>query len=366
MDDQTLAVEPHLSMETQIRYAISRDGAAIAYWTLGEGAPLVYLAGGPWSHIEAWYAPACRRWYERLARCRMLVRYDLRGTGWSERDTLDYSLDTQVTDAEAVVDRLGLDRFWLVGAADAGPAAIAYASRHAERVAGLILWCTWARGADLRSPQMEAWLDAWLRLLDRDWEIATEACAHRALGWSAGEVGRQAAQRLRETATPRAARAALAAIGSVDVTDLLQGLRTPALILHRRAIPWLPVDIARDLAARLPDARLTVVEGESTAPYLGDAEAVASAIDDFLAETEVACPASRPAAGAARDTSAGLTARETEVLRLLASGRTNAEIAGALVLSVRTVERHVANIYGKIGARGRADATAYALTRGLI
>jgi DNA-binding CsgD family transcriptional regulator len=55
----------------------------------------------------------------------------------------------------------------------------------------------------------------------------------------------------------------------------------------------------------------------------------------------------------------GLTGREVEVLRLIAAGRSNAEIADALVLSVKTVERHTSNIYAKIGARGRAAATAY-------
>ena len=64
--------------------------------------------------------------------------------------------------------------------------------------------------------------------------------------------------------------------------------------------------------------------------------------------------------------SEGLTKREVEVLRLVASGSTNNEIANGLVLSVRTVERHIGNIYAKIGARGRADATAYALTRNLV
>ncbi|MEO9256434.1 MAG: LuxR C-terminal-related transcriptional regulator, partial [Tepidiformaceae bacterium] len=61
-----------------------------------------------------------------------------------------------------------------------------------------------------------------------------------------------------------------------------------------------------------------------------------------------------------------LTARERETLRLLASGLTNKEIAAAMVVSVRTVENHVANLYGKIGARGRADATAFALSHGLM
>jgi ATP/maltotriose-dependent transcriptional regulator MalT len=61
----------------------------------------------------------------------------------------------------------------------------------------------------------------------------------------------------------------------------------------------------------------------------------------------------------------GLSEREVEVLRLIAAGRSNREIAAELVLSVRTVERHITNIYGKIDARGKADATAYALNHGL-
>jgi DNA-binding CsgD family transcriptional regulator len=60
-----------------------------------------------------------------------------------------------------------------------------------------------------------------------------------------------------------------------------------------------------------------------------------------------------------------LTRREAEVLGLLAEGRTNKEIAAELVLSTATVERHVANLYRKIGARRRAEATAYALNHGL-
>jgi len=62
----------------------------------------------------------------------------------------------------------------------------------------------------------------------------------------------------------------------------------------------------------------------------------------------------------------GLTPREAEVLRLVAAGRSNKEIADALVLSLRTTARHVTNIYGKIGARNRADATAYAIRSGLM
>ena len=61
----------------------------------------------------------------------------------------------------------------------------------------------------------------------------------------------------------------------------------------------------------------------------------------------------------------GLTEREVEVLAFVAAGRTSREVAEELSLSVTTVQRHIANIYGKIGVRNRAEATAYALRRGL-
>jgi DNA-binding NarL/FixJ family response regulator len=61
----------------------------------------------------------------------------------------------------------------------------------------------------------------------------------------------------------------------------------------------------------------------------------------------------------------GLTEREVDVLRSIAAGRTNREIAEDLVVSVRTVERHIANLYRKIGARGRADAAGFAHRHGL-
>ena len=62
----------------------------------------------------------------------------------------------------------------------------------------------------------------------------------------------------------------------------------------------------------------------------------------------------------------GLTHREVEVLRLIAVGKSSRYVAEELVLSIRTVERHITNIYGKINARGRADATAYALGHELL
>ena len=71
--------------------------------------------------------------------------------------------------------------------------------------------------------------------------------------------------------------------------------------------------------------------------------------------------ASVRAASLRRNLPDGLTPREAEVLGLIAAGHTNREISDDLTLSVRTVARHITNIYAKIGARGKADATAYAI-----
>ena len=86
-------------MEPRIHYAQSEDGVSIAYWTLGNGEPFVYSPVMPFSHIQLeWGIPECRRWYERLASGRQLVRFDGRGSGLSDRDASDFMLDAQLRD----------------------------------------------------------------------------------------------------------------------------------------------------------------------------------------------------------------------------------------------------------------------------
>jgi DNA-binding NarL/FixJ family response regulator len=96
----------------------------------------------------------------------------------------------------------------------------------------------------------------------------------------------------------------------------------------------------------------------------GVATGAARAAHDLATELGMTRWAQRAAAllkQAERTRPAGLTSREAEILRLLAEGRTNRDIAATLVLSVHTIERHLANAYRKIGARNRAEATAFAL-----
>jgi len=228
----------------------------------------------------------------------MVIGYDSRGTGLSDRDATDFSLDAQILDLEAVVDRLGLQQLALYASIHAGPMAIAYAARHPERISHLILWCTYARGSDyLQSPQIGA-----IRgLLTQDWQLYTETVSHVFLGWPEGKPARQFAAFLRESVTQEAAQAAFSVLREVDVSPLLAQVGAQTLVLHRRQVMFPAVDIARRLASGIPDARLALLEGSSAAAFLGDTEAVLRAIDEFLGEgEEPAHAAEAPEAGAFR------------------------------------------------------------------
>jgi len=268
-------------MEPRIQYAKTKDGVSIAFWTLGEGMPLVHTPP-PFSHVQlAWQDPKSRQFYERLAQSRMLVRYDGRGMGLSDREVTDFSVDTFVLDLEAVVDHLGLKSISLFAPSWFGPGSIAYAARHPERVSRLVLWGSITRGSDIMgTPQSQGLL----ALMDKDWELFTETLAHVVFGWSAGEPAREYAALMRESVRKEATQALVRAIADIDVTTLLQQVRAPTLILHRRQLSYLTVDAARGLASRIPGARFILLEGDSAAPYLGDSESVLTAIDEFLGE----------------------------------------------------------------------------------
>ena len=225
-----------------------------------------------------------RRWYERLAEKRKLIRYDVRGAGLSDGD-IGAARDTLLLDIDAVVDRLRVERFALMGAANLGPVAIAYAARHPERVSHLILWAAYARPSDW---SQSSTVRAVRALMDKDWTFYTEAAAHALLGWSEGEPARRYAALIRESITQEGVRRTIAAASKFDVADLLSQVMSPTLVFHRRQLPVLSVEVARGLASRIPDARLVLLEGESPAPYLGDMEVVLAAIDEFLGEGEEA------------------------------------------------------------------------------
>lgn len=342
-----------------LKFARSADGVSIGWTNIGAGPSLVYLPGVPFSNLEAeWRIPVLRRAFEGLALHLRFVQYDGRGTGRSQRDVSDLSLAAMLRDLDAVVDAAGLDRFALLGFYNSVTHAISYAARHPERVTHLVLFGGSARGWD---PMSGNATQALLSLIDRDWDTFVESVTHAWLGWPDDEEGRLAADWFRTATTPAVARATLQAASGIDVTRELPDVQCPALVLHRRGATVVPLEMSNELAAELPNGELRLIEGRSASLFFEDTDAVVAEIIGFVTGRA-------PKAGARRATPAGrsrLSPREREVLRLVAAGDSNGEIAARLGLSTNTVERHVTNVYRKIDARGRADATAYAIHHGI-
>lgn len=267
-------------MEPQVRYARTADGVGIAYWTIGEGPPLVQMPLVPFSHIEMeWRMPEIRRWYERLARGATVVRYDGRGNGLSQRDVPDLSLEAHLRDLEAVIGALGPGPVTLLGIFHSGPAAIAYAARNPDRVSHLLLWCTYAKGEDYWKAAQAEGLRA---LRQADYSLFLRTAAHEIFGWAEDEQAGRFAELMRQAVDPEEADRLIVPTRTVDVTAELGAIRSPALVLHRRQLRWLDLSLSRDLASRIPGARLVVVDGGSPYPPAGEIESAARAIDEFL------------------------------------------------------------------------------------
>jgi class 3 adenylate cyclase len=278
-------------MEPRIQYAKTADGVSIAFSTLGKGQPFVQTPVAVCGVLQVeWQIPEIRAWDERVAQKRMLVKYDSRCTGLSTRAAGDCSLDAMVRDLEAVVDRVEAPHFALMGTVNYGPVAIAYAARHPERVSHLVLWSTYARATDMWTPQTESIT----QLVKSDWNAYTEAVCHYFAGWSTAETTRRLAEMMRKTVSPEEYLSLYLALAQADVVALLQEVRVPTLVIHRRQIPWLSVDAASYLASSIPGARLTMLEGASGAYAVEDSEAVLLAIDEFLGEGEEAAGAKIP------------------------------------------------------------------------
>jgi DNA-binding CsgD family transcriptional regulator/pimeloyl-ACP methyl ester carboxylesterase len=352
----------------RISYARSADGVRLAFTVAGEGPALVFVPWVPFSNLQMeWQNPLLHRIFEQLARRLTLIHYDGRGTGHSQRDVTDLSPDAMVADLEAVVDQVGVAEVSLLGQYNSCTHAVAYAARHQERVRRMALFGGSGRGWNAMSARQT---QALLSLIEQDWDMFADTAAHQWLGWSAGEAGRAMADGIRGAVTPRIARATLQAASATDVTEQLPNVAAPTLVLHRRDMAQIPVDLSRSLAKELPRGRLVVLDGAQPALFMEDSAAVVGMLIDFFCDgiepTEEAPQGMlEGAAGHSVPPPGGLSRREREVLRLLAAGESNRQIARRLGLSPHTVERHVANLYRKIGARGRADATAYALRNGL-
>lgn len=338
----------------------------IAYQVIGTGASTLVVLPGLASHLTFdWQTPETRTYYQRLATGRRLIRYDKRGTGLSDRPLGEayYSREAFMGDLEAVLDAAGVGRVALLGWSEGGSLAIAFAVAHPERVERLVLYGAYAKryaapGYPIGGDQARG--EAVLQLVRSEWGLGSrvladifvpEADAQRAAWFTAYQ---------REATSPQVAAELLRSAYRADVRELLPRVAAPALVLHRRHDRAVPFALGLYLAQHLPHVTFRELEGEHHLPYFGDVNAITDAIDAFFC--------AGPATDGADPTEPQphLSPREMEVLRLVAEGYPNRQIADALCLSPATVARHLANIYHKLGVSTRTAAAAHALRHRLV
>jgi pimeloyl-ACP methyl ester carboxylesterase/DNA-binding winged helix-turn-helix (wHTH) protein len=260
------ADEGRVAVRQEIRFCRSADGVEVAYATSGDGPPLVKAAH--WlSHLDYdWESLVWRPWLQELSHRHRLVRYDERGSGLSDGDVDEVSIETKVADLEAVVDACGLERFALLGLSGGGPASVAYAARHPDRVSKLVLYGAFARGRMARARTAEEKREAALmvELAELGWGRDDPAYRHVfALQFMPDGTQEQWAafdELQRRTATPANAARIMAATADLDVTALAPSVRAPTLVIHSRGDRRAPLAEGRGLATLIPDSRLVVLD----------------------------------------------------------------------------------------------------------
>jgi pimeloyl-ACP methyl ester carboxylesterase/DNA-binding CsgD family transcriptional regulator len=334
------------------------DGHRIAYATVGEGPPLVFPAWWVSNVVEDRKDERFRRFTDAFATGRTAIRYDRLGTGVSDRDRprKTLTLDFEVAVLEALVDHLGLDRLSLVGSSSGGPTAVVYAVRHPERVERLVLYGAFANGADLARPDVR---QAMLDLVRMHWGLGSRMLADVFVPSGDADERDLFAAFQRRSASAATAGDLLELIYAIDVREQVAELRTPTLVLHRRGDRSIHLRAGEQLAALAPNAELVVLDGDTHLAWLGDSGAIIAAAAPFLG---IAAPPPREAPAAVGQ----LSPRERDVLRLVAEGLSDADIAKRLVVSPHTVHRHVSNILRKLDLHSRAAAAAHAARAGLV
>ena len=272
-------------MEPRIQYAKTKDGVSIAYATSGQGPPLVVCPSG-WVQFSLYrQVPSFNALMERFGTGRLLVEYDARGTGLSERNVKDFSLEARLQDLEAVVQAARIGRFALFANTLNGVVAIAYAARHQRQVSQLILYGTFSNGAEVMPSER---LNPLIELCRSNWELASQVFSDMSLREQHPDVALQISEFVRASCTGEVAAEILAQGLEIDVDDLLPLVKAPTLVIHRRSDPVIPFTLGQKLAAGIRKARFIPLEGTIHAPFLGDSEPVIRAIDEFLGEGEEA------------------------------------------------------------------------------
>ena len=263
------------------RYAASGD-VNIAYQTMGAGPVDIIMVPGLISHVEFTHEMAgYTAFLRRLSTFSRVVTFDKRGQGLSDRISGAPSLEQRMDDVRAVMDDVGSQRAVVVGFSEGCPMSVLFAATYPERVAQLVLFGGFALASALVPNDLEERITGLVKLV-KLWGtgnmiktvMASQAANQDAVG--------QFAKLERLSASPGAIKEILLLNGQIDVRAILPTVQAPTLVLHRRTDAQVPVELGRDLAAQIPNARFIEYPDGDHAFWSGDAETLLGDIEEFV------------------------------------------------------------------------------------
>ena len=260
--------ECKLSDQSNVRYVLSDDGVSIAYADVGEGYPLVF-AGCWMTHLEKdWESPGMRHYLTHLSKRFKLIRYDQRGNGMSDWDAVDISFERMVDDLERVIDRYEFEKVAIFGMSQAASVSIAYSLRHPHRVSHLILYGGYARGRRRRgSPEAAAESEALVTLIRQGWGADNPAFRQTMTTLFMPDANPEEAawfNDFQKTCGPAENIARFREVfDGMDVSDLLDQIHLPTLVIHCSEDSVAPISEGKFLASRISGAQFVMLKSKN-------------------------------------------------------------------------------------------------------
>ena len=259
----------------ETRYALS-DDVNIAYQVMGDGPVDIVLVPGFMSHIEFRHElPGNTAFLRRLSSFARVVTFDKRGQGLSDRVSDAPSLEQRMDDVRAIMDAIGSQRATLFGHSEGCAMSALFAATYPERVSRLILFGGYVTRRDVNIAEIvEQRVKFW----------GTGAMLKRVAPSLAADPAAvaQFAKFERLSASPGAVKSFTMLNMQIDVSSILPAVRVPTLVLHNQGDVQVPIEHGRELAARIPGAKLIEYPGGDHLFTTGDVEARLGDIEEFI------------------------------------------------------------------------------------
>lgn len=280
----------------KIQYTKS-ENVSIAYQVLGSGPVDIVFAPGWLSNIELmWDHKPYADFLTGIARFSRLILFDKRGTGLSDRNIGLPTLEDRAEDIRAVMDAASSEKAVLFGVSEGGNMAAMFAASTPERTISLILFGCFAKRAWAEDHQIGETIEDFnsrLAEIDASWGEPVDL-GSLAPSMVDNEEARLWMARFFRASASRTTAMEIAELNyHIDIRQVVTSISCPSLVLHRLDDKSVTIENGRDLARRIPGARLVELPGSDHLPFYGNWMPIVDQIEEFATGQQLERPSER-------------------------------------------------------------------------